>query len=453
MPLSLDPNRERPKKHLGGFLGLYDKPLYRDWLAWWTGFWVLVSGLAIAFPTRGSESTSTLPRWLDISLSMLLFGFLFGVLPAYLRVLIRRQLIRRRRAKGVGPESEVAIKAPSVETATPPEKSSAPTQGNAPRPAPLPTTSFRPPAAQLDAPTRLSAVDVSGLQANPTLTDASRLLPYPVARATRQLQLASDAKEAYEATLRVGEILTTVLGIMAAAWAQHQHVRTDALDRLLAAMNGRGVTQGFWLDAAQSIEKPMVDSGAGLPGLLDALKRGKGGSGLGVDLRAVVEERNAWAHGSSPRTKAEAGERLAKLLPHVERALGQSLSLAQHNWFYVENIQYQRRDASFLITASKAMGDHPDWDRAGIRSSVAVAVESFYVSTPFGLMDLTPLVVMMQCPTCQQPEVAFVDRLDIKKGVALKSFDRGHPLFDESLVDDVRALSRGHDVGTSGTMG
>jgi hypothetical protein len=454
MPLSLDPDRERPPKEFGRFLGLFDKPLYRDWLVWWTGFWTMSSGFAIAFPTAGNQSSTSLPRWLDVTLAVLFFGLLFGALPSYVRVLVRRQIIKRRRSRhddqrvDPGPKERLAeppprADPPSVATPSIPARWS-----DSPAAPPTPAVG-NPPAAKPRAPVQLSSVAVSGLQSNTTLSDASRLLPYPVARATRRLQLASDAKEAYEAALRTGEVLTTVVGITAAAWAQHQRVHTDALDRLLAAINGRGVSQGTWLDAAQSVEKPMVDSGTGLPGMLDALRRGKGSSGLISDLKAVVEERNAWAHGASPQTKVEAGERLAELLPPLERALAQSLPLAQHDWLYVETAQYQRRDGSFLVTASRVMGDHPDWDRTVISSPVAVAVESFYVRTPFGLMDLTPLVVIRQCPTCRQPEVAYVDRLDNKKGVALKTFDRGHPLFDDSLVEDVRALSRSDDFGAS----
>src|SRR3712207_2082227 len=96
MPFSLDPDRTAPQKELGGFLGLFDKPPYRDWLAWWTAFCAVVSGLAIAFPTREVESTAALPRWLDVSLAVVVFTVLFGLAPAYIRFLLRRWLIKRR---------------------------------------------------------------------------------------------------------------------------------------------------------------------------------------------------------------------------------------------------------------------------------------------------------------------------------------------------------------------
>jgi hypothetical protein len=99
MPFSLDPDRELPAKRLGAVMGLYDGPLHRDWLAWWTIGWTLVAGLSIAFPTQGTQRTSTLPLWLDLPLAAVVFGTLFGVLPAYLRLLVRRRRLRRQRAE------------------------------------------------------------------------------------------------------------------------------------------------------------------------------------------------------------------------------------------------------------------------------------------------------------------------------------------------------------------
>ena len=455
MPLSLDPDRAKPPKELGRHLGLFDKPLFRDWLAWWTVFWIVVSGLAVAFPTSETVRSSTLPRWLDVLLAVLFFGSVLGLLPAYGRVLVRRRMIKRRREAKTRETHPTSVDrhqpGPPVTVPTPPSPKVDDPPSAVPEIFPSPArgqtaegarkTSFpRGGQPSGDQPIRIHSSDVLDLQSNATLTEVSRTLPYPVARATRRLQLAGDAKEAYESALRAGEILSTVLGITAVAWAQQHTVTTDAIDRLIAALKGRGIAQGLWIDAAQSIEKPMVDSTVGLPGMIEALRRVKGGGGVHPDLKAVTSERNAWAHGASPQTKAEAGERLAELLPPLQRALKQCLPLSQHDWLYVTSTHYQRREKNFLVNASRVMGDHPDWDRVALSSSTAVASESFYLNSGRGLIDLTPLVVMRHCPTCRQPEVAYADRLDSKKGVALKTFDRGHPLFDETLVPDIQAL-------------
>ena len=65
---------------------------------------------------------------------------------------------------------------------------------------------------------------------------------------------------------------------------------------------------------------------------------------------------------------------------------------------------------------------------------------------------MTPLVVMRQCPECHQREVAYADRLDAREGVSFKTFDRGHVMYDSTLVEELRALALGEGRGTqSGT--
>ena len=442
MPFSLDPDRSKPPKELGGFIGLFDKPVYRDWLAWWTLGWAVISGLALAFPTAENASTSNFPKWLDVLLAVAFFTSLFGFLPAYARVLLRRWSRRRRRrnepqADAPRPAADAFITAvpkaaPSTSGPGQPEHQGRPQEPKRQPPSPKQT----PPQRPVD----LHLIDAAGLQQNEVLSEARESLPYPVARAVRRLQLASDAKEAYEAALHAGEALTTVLGILASAWGAQAQVRTDSLDRVLQAIRGRGIAQGTWLEAAGAVEKPMVQLGTSLPGLLDTLKQGRGGASVLKDLKAVVEERNAWAHGASPRSKAEATQRLSELLPHLEAALRRASPLAQHEWLYIEGAEFQRRDNTFKVRAQRAMADHPDWDRSTFTSTRAVVSESFYVRSTAGLIDLNPFVVMRDCPTCRQPEMAYADRVDQRKGVALKSFDRGHPFFDPSLVPDVQAL-------------
>ncbi|MCX4665961.1 restriction endonuclease [Streptomyces sp. NBC_01381] len=83
----------RPGKHLNTALLLYDKPLYRDW-----AFWTTV-GMACmtAFAIGTSNEPTSLPRWLDILLAVITFTVLFGVVPAWFRLRIRRYRAHRRR--------------------------------------------------------------------------------------------------------------------------------------------------------------------------------------------------------------------------------------------------------------------------------------------------------------------------------------------------------------------
>src|SRR4051812_16834931 len=108
---------------MNSFMGLFDSPPHRDWLVWWTAGWTVVAGISIGFPSEGSTSTSSLPRWLDALLAAIVFGILLGIFPAYLRLLVRR--LRSRKARRAG-ASTPDITRPRVVTVPPPAPRSSP---------------------------------------------------------------------------------------------------------------------------------------------------------------------------------------------------------------------------------------------------------------------------------------------------------------------------------------
>jgi hypothetical protein len=83
-------------------LMLYDAPLYRDWAFWLTASLAVFTAWAIGT----SPSTSSLPLWLDTALAVLIFTALFGVIPAVIRLQIRKWRWRRHRARRAAVGSE-----------------------------------------------------------------------------------------------------------------------------------------------------------------------------------------------------------------------------------------------------------------------------------------------------------------------------------------------------------
>jgi hypothetical protein len=286
----------------------------------------------------------------------------------------------------------------------------------------------------------VNVLDTSNVRESDTLTRARSSLPYPIARAARAVQLSTDMKDTYEATLRAAEAVSIVLGITAATWARDNEITTPELEQLKEALRGRGASQGHWQKAAKSVERPMYQHPAEIPGMVDALKTGKGGSGLVADLRELLEERNLWAHGGGPHSRVEAAERTGRFLPVLEHVFEKVAFLSDVPWILVNDVKLRRRERDFHIQAARAMGDHPDFDYQELTTPQPLAEDVFYLLTPHGPVDLTPLVVMRQCPTCRQREVSYADRIDRKNGVALKTFDRGHLLFDASLTEEMLAL-------------
>lgn len=471
MRFALDDDDRRPKIP-GRFLGLWDGPLHRDWLAWVGASFTLIVAWGSAFPSDPQAPTSSLPRWLDGTLATLVAGVLFGLLPAYMRLRLRRRRRRKERAEGrridttagegAGtsdrPTSQPASAsaAPSVtelhpRQALPRSEESVPlaisdaADSETPRashavpdlpPPVLPTEVHRP-----RAPLPPTTPHVAAADAPPSaLAVARETLPYPIARAARAVQLATEPMDAYRALLRCSEATAIVLGVTATAWARQHGVLTKELRALHDAYLQRGVSQGHWLDAARSLERPMSTHSEAPPGMAEAMRARKGAGGLLADLKDLLHERNSAAHGGEPHDRMEAAERNDRLRPLLERSLNRASFLNASPWVVTRSTRYRRREGDFEVVALRAMSDHPDFEVVTLITAQPLAEEVFYLLTPTATIDLTPLIVLRHCALCRQAEVAYADRLDKTRGVSLKTFDRGHALFDTDLSDDVQHL-------------
>lgn len=455
-----EPPRLRPKRK-NAIVLLYDAPIYRDWAFWLTAFWAFMTAWAIG----SSPSTSSMPLWLDTTLATLVFAGAGGVVPAAIRLQFRKWFWRRNRRRQSAADVGFPVAMPEVVPQNSPillpraQESEESFVVYKPR-IELEKTDVEPRAVQLEKKLRerweptgtdsdslqevqanISPLPTDGAKARPdNVVDRSRVaLPYPTARAARSLSLVGTARDEYEAVLVASEALTLTLGLTVAAWAKAEGL-DSSLANLHAAYLDRGVAQGHWHDAIRDVAKASVGHQYALVGLQEALRLGKGGSGLLKDLRTVLEERNRWAHGARPQNPAECGSRVSEFRPALERALVKSLFLEQMPWILVESSSYDRLEGNFEISGYKAMGDHPEFERIVFKSNVPLANDNFYVKVRARFIDLSPFVVMRYCETCRQPEVFYADRVDSKQGVCLKSFGRGHVIFDPSLTREIQTL-------------
>ncbi len=224
----------------------------------------------------------------------------------------------------------------------------------------------------------------------------------------------------------------------------------EGLRKLGEAYVGRGVTSGHWHEVLRTAREASVTHMNALPGLLAGVRQEKGGRGLLSELRLLLEERNRWAHGAGPQNPADAANRVATLLPALEGALVRAKFLAEIPWVLVRSGSYRRVQSVFAVTVGRAMGDHPEFEAQQITSPIPLADDTFYALTPAGPIDLTPFVVIRYCDICQQPEVCHADRL-MPEGVALKSFGRGHVIFDPGLEEELRQLGQPPVMPTVGS--
>jgi hypothetical protein len=454
---------ETPKVRRNAFLWIYDRPLYRDWVFWLTVGWVVITLPSLAF---GKNSSRDLPRWENVLLGTIFIPLLFGALPAGIRRGVRGWRSSRVRGDAAphavlghvpaAPNPRISnredwpapsagitddIRANQSALAGPPPTEPPTHQESADPSTPSNVVAFRPNEDARDVladPVDLAAGGQSIRYSSLEL--ARTALPYPIARAARAIQRAANAREEYEEVLAAGEAIAITLGACIAACFHEEMVDQPQFEELRGAFSARGVSEGHWIALIASTFAFLKDRPEILPGLNDALRPGKGGAGISSDLRLLLEERNRWAHGARPRNDVEAEHLLDSLAPALDRTFAKIIFLENSPWYLAEGSSYRRRAGVFNVSATLAMGDHPEFRRVEFESNVPLADDTFYLVAAGTSFDLTPLVVNRYCEICKQAEILYADRLDPRDGLALKSFARGHVVFDQNLNDDLELL-------------
>ncbi|MCC2265698.1 hypothetical protein LKM28_05300 [Streptomyces sp. CT1-17] len=450
-------------KRRNAVMVLYDSPLYGDWAAWMTCFW----GLVMAWAPETDEP-SALPGWLDTLLGVVVIVALFGLLPSWLRLQLRRRRWRRRQlAPGPAaptPTGTVHIgPVPSPQSAVPPPRMpSAPPASAPPCPVPPPFTApvpdehrtapgarHAPPAdrtagapAHQDAETSLSSSAV--------LAKARDAMPHPVARAVRTLQRAHSGKEQYEAILDAAETLAICVSVTSAALlrkrgdgaAPENEKALHLVSMLRGALLGRGsATFGTWTNWLQEVSRLAGSHPGAMPAVPAPRPDDAHGAPLIEHLNALRVERNRAAHGDRPQSAGESALRVREIRPHFEQALVKAGFLTRTPWLLTATSSYRPATRTFDVVARDAMGDHPDFERRKFTWAEPVATNVFYVLDAGAPVILSPFVASQFCAQCGQDEVCYAAGADRTGGPAdLKSFARGHTLQSPDLGDEIRAL-------------
>ena len=452
------PSSPQAPRHL---LGVFRRPLWRDWTFW------LGVGLAIglfcdtAFGSRPTGQTHTAHGAVD-GLEVAVVGFLvFGMGVAGIRRLLGVALSRRRSAPattGLGtllPEPQYAS-APSASASRPsgvsdeidadrtPAGQQPATSGPTPRGArqtaawtaatnrsPQGASPMGQPAAQApqaaspDAWTAESAV----------LRD---LLPHPLARALRLTQQQHDALEEYKAILEGAEYLMIVLGITGLAWLRNVGRATPGVPQFIDSFE-RGTTAGAWLALATDIARgSKFDWTPNFEPYRQALRLQKGVTGLETNLRLIVQERNRWAHLAGPRNVADAERRLDEFLRDAWRsAIAGSRFLADTPWFMPTHGAYRAKTHDFAIQGLSLIGEHPDFDPHTLLFKTPLEDNRLVALAADEELRLWPLCQRRPCAKCQQDELFYVDGRASGKSISLKSLDRGHSITTTDTYQDV----------------
>lgn len=409
------------------YLGAYDQPVLRDPMVWVLIGLVMLCFVALMFPAEGTRQQTAMPLWLD----SLLGGLVVGAIVGYPAALVRRMIraLRRRRS---GPELKDAFQ--PVQNVPPIRAEKDPEQLNRESVERTPTRPF-PPAAPASHESSSAGDLVSDLS---ILSEARELLPFPIARTARSLQISRDPIEQYTLLLELAESISITVAATAASWLNQNEPDNPHLQGLYQALP-RGISQGTWNSVIPSAAKAMSESAYAIPGYCQGVGKSKETPDLVNVLRPVVEERNRWAHGARPTSKGDAAGRVGDLLVHLDAALSKVRFLTESPWVLIRDTTFDRRRRIFIANAGLAMSDHPEFARETIRTAIPLAEDTIYVETKELFIDLTPLIVYKYCAHCRQPEMFYADRLNGRRAV-LKSFARGHQTFDEGIFEEIQQI-------------
>jgi hypothetical protein len=219
-----------------------------------------------------------------------------------------------------------------------------------------------------------------------------------------------------------------------------------AFVELKQALTSHGATFGNWHHVISAAKALVTTEAEPVAGLAAAFNRGAKGSGLISNLDILVAERNDKSHGRGPRTPLDTSTRLAVLIPALERCVERSAFLRDSHWILVRSCGRRRGEEDFTVIAGDLMADHPDFGRRTFTSPKPLNDDTVYLLARRGPIDMTPLVVMHDCPECHQEELCHADGTD-RRGVILKSFARGHSMVDTTLTDDLLAIFAAPSAG------
>ncbi|MEV5593895.1 hypothetical protein [Streptomyces sp. NPDC052496] len=473
-----EPPQPSPRRH-NAVLRLYDAPLHRDWAFWLT---VGLAALETVSVLTHPGPASGLPRWLDTLLAVVVFTALFGVLPAWIRLHVRRWRRRRHHPRPAPPDSATrppsdtpppsvappTDHAPPPRTAPPPHTDPPPHTGPSPHTDPPPRTAPPPhtdPPARTAPPPHTTPPPRQTAHQEPVpppafarpetphppspdpLAAARRTLPHPVARTVHEMQRAHTPKDRHEALLEAAETLAATVTVTAAGLLTAYGVGERNLAELRTALAGTGTTFGTWTTWLHHLCRVARERPDVVPGLAEALRDGSDMAarpddpGLVQLLDRLKGERNRTSHGDKPRTQEEAALRVTEHQLTLERALASAQFLAGLPWLLTVSCAYQRRTGTFEVVADHLMGDHPDFDRLTFPCAAPVADDTVYVLSPAGPVALSPFVASLYCEQCGRREICHANVAGRRnRTAAYKSFGRGHVIPHPELDDEISAL-------------
>jgi hypothetical protein len=142
------------------------------------------------------------------------------------------------------------------------------------------------------------------------------------------------------------------------------------------------------------------------------------------------------------RSEVELRRRLVELEPALAAALELSAFLSDVTLTFVQRSSRQRASMHFSNRGILLMGDNPVFRPAEFNTDEPLIEDSIYLRDRDGqMLDLTPFLIVHECPTCGNLEVFYPNRLTSSTCVMMKSTDTPHEFRDEALAKELMVFS------------
>jgi hypothetical protein len=317
-------------------------------------------------------------------------------------------------------------------------------------PPPPPPSSEKSSAARKDTapqeriPVKVGVAPTYEVPANRQLLDrVCTSYPYPVARATRVYANAEhDVRLRFEAGLNIGENLIITLAVVGLSWCRDAEFQPEGARQWTRSLGQGGVPLGIWLAAARDAATTGRRQVNPVWGLTEALEPEHKRHRLAESLDLIVSVRNRWAHDGVVRSDVELRRRLAELEPALAKALELSSFLSDFTLAFVQRSSRQRPSKRFSNHGMLLMGDNSVFRPAEFHTDESLMEDSIYLRDATGqMLDLTPFLIVHECPTCGNLEMFYPNRLTSAASVMMKSTDTPHEFRDEALAQELMIFS------------
>lgn len=284
------------------------------------------------------------------------------------------------------------------------------------------------------------------------------IYPYPIAYSYRFSLAEFSRDKQYKEQLRLAENILAFLASVSlsllkpedrSVLRKKQQASTSKEDCLEDFLRG-GISPGDWKKITVLCKKKFAQNPTNL--LEQALSRFDSKKKQnGVQLDTLVVNKNNFKHDRGPSTDAELLIAVNAMKEHVDSIFTEISFFTRFPILLVRDLDKKRRTSTLELKVEALIGDHPQWQGSSMEYSEALTKDELYIRlTDKKLVSLYPFITVIECTTCKNREVFFIDKWDGPgKPAFLKSFERGHSLLSQEIGEAINYWLNEDNISSS----